>query len=131
VLVTALRGHPELQDLYSTIADKVRIMAYEAPKPANVSLQFMQALLLLCQWPLPYEKMEDPSHAFAVLATQMGLRMGMHRPDHSFEYGFDSSNGGDELLRRIVWACCFTTNVRYATLNQPYAPFQCFGSIRH
>ncbi|KAI1630086.1 transcriptional regulatory protein LEU3 [Exophiala viscosa] len=111
VLVTALRGHPERKDLYSSIADKVRTMAYEAPKPTNVSLQFMQALLLLCQWPLPYLRMEDPSHAFAVLATQMGLRMGMHRPDHSFEYGFDSYNGGHELLRRKVWACCFTTNV--------------------
>ncbi|KAK4949742.1 hypothetical protein LTR10_011584 [Elasticomyces elasticus] len=111
VLVTALRGHPERKDVYSMIADKVRIMAYEAPKPVNTSIQFMQALILLCQWPLPYEKMEDPSHAFAVLATHMGLRMGMHRPDHAFEYGFDALSGGHELLRRKVWACCFTTNV--------------------
>lgn len=114
IIVTALRGYPEQKDLYATIADKVRSLAFEAAKPANTSLQSLQALLLLCQWPLPYDRMEDPSHPFVALATHMGFRMGLHRPGHAGEYGVDSCNRDNEVLRQKTWASCFITNVRYA-----------------
>ncbi|KAL2443695.1 hypothetical protein ABEF95_010702 [Exophiala dermatitidis] len=112
VLVTALRGKPEHQALYSTIAETVAAMAYDTVQPAAASFQAMQALLLLCQWPLPFGKSQDPSHSFVALATNIGLRMGLHRPRHAGDFAADASNDPEtEILRRKTWAVCFITNL--------------------
>lgn len=113
MLVTALRGKPEHQALYSTIAETVAAMAYDTVQPAAASFQAMQALLLLCQWPLPFGKSQDPSHSFVALATNIGLRMGLHRPRHAGDFAADASNDPEtEILRRKTWAVCFITNLR-------------------
>ncbi|KAL2443702.1 hypothetical protein ABEF95_010789 [Exophiala dermatitidis] len=112
VLVTALRSKPEHQPLYSTIAETVAAMAYDTVQPAAASFQAMQALLLLCQWPLPFGKSQDPSHSFVALATNIGLRMGLHRPRHAGDFAADASIDPEtEILRRKTWAVCFITNL--------------------
>ncbi|EXJ90379.1 hypothetical protein A1O1_03480 [Capronia coronata CBS 617.96] len=112
VLVTALRGKDEDRDLYSTIADAVRSMAYDTIKPASASFHAMQALVLLCQWPLPFQRAHDPSLSFVTLATNIGLRMGLHRPRHGNEYANGTCLDSEtEILRRKTWVVCFITNL--------------------
>lgn len=114
VLAIALRGKASHKDLYTTVADAVRTMAYATVQPANASFRSMQALLLLCHWPLPFHRLDDPSHAFIALATHMGLRMGLHRPCHVGEFRDASAAGEMGMLRRRTWVACFITNIRYA-----------------
>ncbi|RFU35060.1 hypothetical protein B7463_g1298, partial [Scytalidium lignicola] len=112
VLVTALRGKFEHRELYLTIAEAVRNMAYDTIRPEYASFHSMQALLLLCHWPLPFQRNNDPSHSFIALATNIGLRMGLHRPRYAVEFVNESSTDGEmEVLRRKTWVVCFITNL--------------------
>ncbi|QKX60294.1 uncharacterized protein TRUGW13939_07437 [Talaromyces rugulosus] len=114
VLVTALRGKPEHNELFLALVDTVRTMSYELMRPEFVSLQTMQAFLLLCYWPLPYSKrIDDPTHSFIALATHIGYSLGMHRAPR-YAKDFDnklSVDGNMEVCRRITWVVCFITNV--------------------
>jgi len=112
VQVIALRGCHEHDELYVDVVNGVRAMSFETMRPANWSLQAMQALLLLCHWPLPYEKHDDPSLSLIAIATQMGFRMGLHRPDHTFEFMVDSHSHMElDIFRRRTWVACFVMNV--------------------
>ncbi|KAH8688725.1 hypothetical protein BGW36DRAFT_331149 [Talaromyces proteolyticus] len=114
ILVISLGGKPEHVELFSKVVDSVRTMSYDSMKPEHLSLQSMQALLLLCYWPLPYSKrIEDPLHSFIAIATHMGYRLGLHRPSH-FAMDFENKtllDGNIAILGRITWAVCFIMNV--------------------
>ena len=78
--------------------------------PSQRSLGSIQALLLLCHWPLPAASMkQDVTSMYSSLASTMAIQLGMHRPLHSHEYQSrrpidPSSEEGQE--RRIAWHTC-------------------------
>ncbi|KAH8809408.1 hypothetical protein F5884DRAFT_674124 [Xylogone sp. PMI_703] len=113
VLVIGLRGKSGRGDLYLEIADIVRNMAFDTVRPEyKRSLPSMQALLLLCHWPLPFRRNDDPSHSFVTLATNIGLWIGLHRPYHDVEFVDESFSDGEmNIIRRKTWAVCFITNI--------------------
>jgi hypothetical protein len=47
------------------------------------TLPVVQALLLLCLWPLPFAAtIDDPSWTFNGIAAHKALQMGLHRPNN-------------------------------------------------
>ncbi|KAB8227462.1 fungal specific transcription factor domain-containing protein [Aspergillus alliaceus] len=96
---------------FHSLCDVVRDLVADSIWPANGSILSLQAILLLCCWPLPFQRNEDPSHAFVAQATHLGLRLGLHRPGHETEFDNPSPDGEREMIQRMAWVTCFITNV--------------------
>ncbi|GAB5588195.1 Regulatory protein leu3 [Umbelopsis nana] len=85
-------------------------------KPAR-NVEIVQALLILCMWPFPYHsQLEDPSFIYSGMAMHIGLQIGLHRPEFTFEF----SSKEDVLrssahIRRTTWIACFVVNQMQAT----------------
>ncbi|OKL55823.1 hypothetical protein UA08_08812 [Talaromyces atroroseus] len=113
VMFITLRGRPDYHQLFLSLVDEISDMAYDCIRPKTASFHSMQALLLLCYWPPPFNMLsDDPSSAFVNMATHIGLRLGLHRPGYAKE--FDAKTYIDrnmQILRRITWVICFIANV--------------------
>lgn len=85
-------------------------------KPAR-NVEIVQALLILCMWPFLYHsQLEDPSFIYSGMAMHIGLQIGLHRPEFTFEF----SSKEDVLrssahIRRTTWIACFVVNQMQAT----------------
>ncbi|KAL2812699.1 hypothetical protein BJX63DRAFT_395831 [Aspergillus granulosus] len=112
VMVTALRRKTEHQSLYLELVKVTKTLISESIWPEKSNLLTMQVLLLLCHWPLPFEKSEDPSATFISQATVIGHRLGLHRPGCSadFDYGIIPSEQL-ERIRQLTWVVCVILNV--------------------
>ncbi|GFF89722.1 hypothetical protein IFM47457_08246 [Aspergillus lentulus] len=112
VMLTALRRLSKHYDLYLSLVDVVRSLLASHLLSASGTIQTMQALLLLCHWPLPFDRNEDPSHALIAQATHLGLRLGLHRPGHGREFLADPSTVENvEHIRQMTWVACFVSNI--------------------
>jgi hypothetical protein len=76
------------------------IMGSEKP-----SLFLVQALLLLCEWPLSFTStIEDPSWTYCGAALSIAERIGLHQPANFFETIYGSKSDEDVVtLRRKSW----------------------------
>ncbi|GFG26455.1 hypothetical protein IFM61606_06437 [Aspergillus udagawae] len=112
VMLTALRRISEHHDLYLSLVDVVRSLLTNHLLSAQGTILTLQALLLLCHWPLPFDRNEDPSHALIAQATHLGLRLGLHRPGHGREFLADPSPVENmEHIRQMTWVACFISNI--------------------
>ncbi|RAO70339.1 uncharacterized protein BHQ10_006351 [Talaromyces amestolkiae] len=113
VMLTAMRDKPGLRHLFSPLIEEVSNMAYDCIRPKNANFHSVQALLLLTYWNIPFEKIPmDPSFSFSNMATQICVRMGLHRPAFSAEFDRISAvHDPVNVPSRIVWIFCFVSNV--------------------
>lgn len=114
VMLTAMRGKPDLKHLFSPLIEEVSNMAYDCIRPKNANFHSVQALLLLTYWNIPFERIPmDPSYSFSNMATQICVRMGLHRPAFSAEFDRISAvHDPVNVPSRIVWIFCFVSNIR-------------------
>ena len=112
VMVIALRSKPEHRNIYLAFSESVQAMAFDIAIPESHSLYSIQALLLLCCWPLPFGPTKnDPSHTFVSLATHNALRLGLHRPKHPSDFEYETVHDDNmTVLRRKCWIACFIIN---------------------
>ncbi|KAL8276610.1 hypothetical protein RQP46_010959 [Phenoliferia psychrophenolica] len=101
------------------LAHEVKLLASSLlADPHSRTLGSVQALILLCHWPLPAATMtDDLTSMYSALATTIALQLGAHRPLHSHEFtkrSIDpSSDEGQE--RRIAWHLCHIVGYSIAT----------------
>jgi len=115
ILAVAAGGSVQLQSLYNSLVDPVRRLAGDIYSHQSRGLEAVQALLLLCAWPFPYQQtINDPSPTYAAQATNIALQIGLHRPDFysDFEYGPRKSENL-ELERERAWYGCFIISHAY------------------
>lgn len=84
----------------------------------------LHALLLICTWPYPSPRQtpeeisskilrnRDPSWILLGAATNMAMMMGLHKPGHQEEFGYDSrdperGDSGDSYIRNVTWLYTF------------------------
>ncbi|KAI0419601.1 hypothetical protein F5X98DRAFT_68100 [Xylaria grammica] len=97
---------PASQELFNQIAapflDMVRNEALQAPLP----LQRIQALLLLCMWPMPVDSQpKDPSWLYSGITVNSALYLGLHRAGPSSR---DKSCPPESTVERVMaWLGCF------------------------
>lgn len=99
---------PSAEGLFDQIAgpfqDMVRTDVLQAPLP----IQKIQALLLLCVWPLPVDKQhEDPSWLHSGIAVNAALYLGLHRSSPSQPTRRISGFSGTPLENTTTWLGCF------------------------
>ena len=118
--------------LHAQLIEPVRRLASEFYKIENRCVGFVQALLLLCSWPFPFNvSINDMSWMFCGMATHMALQLGLHRPHHQTEFVYRpqhqpefgpnlTPNESENSVRRIVWAGCYIVNHRYVCISMMY-----------
>jgi hypothetical protein len=112
VLAIASRSMDDQPALFPALVDPVRKRAADIYNPQSRSLRTMQALLLLCAWPFPFQQtINDPSPMYGSLALNIGYQLGLHRPLHKAD--FDESATGftaSTVVECKTWFGCFIVN---------------------
>jgi hypothetical protein len=118
MLAIMSKSQPET---YSSLVDPVRRLAADLYEPQSRSLKTMQALLLLCAWPFPYQRTQnDPSPMYCSLATNIGYQLGLHRPWCKADFEEDTQEGGTATaVERKTWYGCFIVNTWYVYHHFP------------
>lgn len=115
ILFIACRHHPIHSSLYKRLVPPLKVLLSEfsiGPNRLTVDKN-IQALLLLCSWPLPFGKQsEDGSWLRCGMASHLALQNWFHRPGFANEFREKLSK--DELRRRTVtWLACFLADFSY------------------
>ncbi|KAK4234665.1 fungal-specific transcription factor domain-containing protein [Achaetomium macrosporum] len=109
VVAVASRATPALEGIRPRLVWPIRRLASESILQPR-SLSIIQALLLLCLWPMPYASLiDDPSWAFCGIATQKALQLGLYRPLPAL---MQQTNGDEDCANsmRRTWVACFIVN---------------------
>ncbi|PYI11230.1 hypothetical protein BO78DRAFT_130118 [Aspergillus sclerotiicarbonarius CBS 121057] len=113
VIAIASKESSEFSHIYVTLVDPVRRLAGDLYNTQSRHFETIQALLLLCIWPFPFQQTaHDPSPMYCGLATQLSYQLGLHRPNlhMHWEYGATASDARINLQRRKAWTGCFVVN---------------------
>lgn len=103
----ASQASPAHAQLRTRLVWPIRRLAAEASLSLP-SLPIIQALVLLCAWPLPFAALlDDPCWTWIGIAIQKGLQMGLHGTRASVA----SRNHADEETTRAMQATWLTSNV--------------------
>ncbi|KZP11742.1 hypothetical protein FIBSPDRAFT_175932 [Athelia psychrophila] len=129
ILAVASRGPPLpsgmqkiLQGVsYEALAEQVKasVAALGIYPPRTPSV--VQALLLLCEWPLPAKSSrDDRTWHYSSLAIQTALQIGLHRPQfpHEFTSRIEEQVAAETVEgqeRTLAWIYCHIIGYRYAS----------------
>ncbi|KIW08424.1 hypothetical protein, variant [Verruconis gallopava] len=123
VLAIASRESSQHSALYSSLVDPVRRLAGDLYASQSRSFETVQALLLLCVWPFPFQQtINDPSPMYIALASQIAYQLGLHRPGFRADFTENNLPQADpgELARKKVWyGCCIVNQFVTAKLGTP------------
>ncbi|SCU97861.1 LADA_0H08856g1_1 [Lachancea dasiensis] len=118
VILTACLSEPE-PTLYNQLASLIKQLAIETcwirtPRSTHIS----QALLILCNWPLPNEKvLDDCSYRFVGLAKSLSFQLGLHRGKFMSEFSRTQTSMPDaEKWRTRTWLGIFFTEQSWASI---------------
>lgn len=97
---------------YLSLVEPVRRLAADLYGPQSRSFKTMQALLLLCIWPFPFQQtINDPSPMYAALATSIGYQSGLHRPQHRDDFDENTTMPVQSTsVETATWCGCFIVN---------------------
>ncbi|KAK4935426.1 Regulatory protein leu3 [Elasticomyces elasticus] len=112
VLALASQRTPAHPDLRLHLLAPIRRLAFDVQESSRCPLQTVQALLILCWWPLEYEPTSSsPSWNYCGLAMQAALRLGLHQPHQAGDFVYkDSVNETSLAVRARIWAACTVVN---------------------
>ncbi|SCV01337.1 LANO_0F11298g1_1 [Lachancea nothofagi CBS 11611] len=118
VMLTACLSDPE-PTLYNQLASLIKQLAIETcwirtPRSTHIS----QALLILCNWPLPNQKvLDDCSYRFVGLAKSLSLQLGLHRGKFMSEFTrTQTSMPNAEKWRTRTWLGIFFAEQCWASI---------------
>lgn len=118
VMLTASLSDPE-PTLYTQLASLIKQLAIETcwirtPRSTHIS----QALLILCIWPLPNQKvLDDCSYRFVGLARTLSYQLGLHRGEFIYEFTRTQTSMPDaEKWRTRTWLGIFFADLCWSSI---------------
>ena len=115
ILITALRDEGDLS-LTTALIPIVRRLLWSTISAPPYNLPSLQAMSLLCMWPLPTSSMStDISFVLAGIVRSAALHIGIHRPEILEDYSRSRYQLGHQELRDAVrvWSGCYIAAERY------------------
>ncbi|RFU34161.1 hypothetical protein B7463_g2163, partial [Scytalidium lignicola] len=95
---------------FQQAASKVRELVTASILQIQDPIQTIQAILILCLWPLPVDTMwKDPSHTMAGAAMQLAIQNGLHKFRHEQDFSRTQINSNDRNTRPFrvyLWIHC-------------------------
>ncbi|KAL1984930.1 hypothetical protein VTN96DRAFT_8589 [Rasamsonia emersonii] len=119
VMMIASKEAPQHKHLFPAVTSVVTSLASSISPPAEQTLQLIQALLLLCNWPPPYgATIHDNSSTYCGLAVTYALRQGLHRPHHVSDFVYEADFDEATMReRKKTWLACFIVSQRSSILH--------------
>lgn len=118
VMLTACLSDPE-PTMYIKLSSLIKQLAIETcwirtPRSTHIS----QALLILCNWPLPNQKvLDDCSYRFVGLAKSLSYQLGLHRGEFISEFTRTQTSMPDaEKWRTRTWLGIFFSELCWASI---------------
>ena len=118
VILTASLSDPE-PTMYNKLSSLIKQLAIETcwirtPRSTHIS----QALLILCNWPLPNQKvLDDCSYRFVGLAKSLSFQLGLHRGKFMTEFTRTQTSMPDaEKWRTRTWLGIFFAEQLWASI---------------
>lgn len=118
VMLTACLSDPE-PTMYCKLSSLIKQLAIETcwirtPRSTHIS----QALLILCIWPLPNQKvLDDCSYRFVGLAKSLSFQLGLHRGEFISEFTrTQTSMPNAEKWRTRTWLGIFFAELCWASI---------------
>lgn len=109
IVCTGARRYTEDPILLERVASQIMGLALPSLYSMSNAIPAIQAVLLLCLWPLPINTMfKDPSHAMIGAAMQLALQNGLHHFDREQDFARTKMTSGEEnrLFRARLWMHC-------------------------
>jgi hypothetical protein len=106
-------------DYFRKAANKVRELVGTYLLQIHDPIPTIQAILILCLWPLPVDSMwKDPSHALAGAAMQLAVQNGLHKVKHEQDFRKTRvhMNGHTTVFRARLWLHCVILFQRFAEI---------------
>lgn len=112
IIAIASKYSPRFSTLYLPLSSLVPRLVVDINIPANRSLNTIQALLLLCWWPFPFQAtINDPSWTYCGLACHRALQIGIHRALYHSDFFYDGKLEQNAITERHrTWLGCYITN---------------------
>ncbi len=112
VLALASQRTPGYPALRNQLEALFRKLALDVEASTRNRLSAIQALLILCWWPLEYEpKSSNPSWLYCSIATHTALRFGLHQPHRAADFDYrESDRDAATEVRSRTWAACIIVN---------------------
>ncbi|KAI1505952.1 hypothetical protein F5X99DRAFT_415629 [Biscogniauxia marginata] len=108
VVVASHSSVPSDEGLFGRIEAPYQEMLKNEVLKAPLPLQSIQALLILCMWPLPVvTQSKDPSWLYCGVAVNAALYMGLHRPGPLGSLRCVGVVAGSREARALTWLGCF------------------------
>ncbi|KXS99054.1 hypothetical protein AC578_6964 [Pseudocercospora eumusae] len=103
---------PEYTNLHTQLIAPVQRLATDVSASLHHPLMTVQALLLLCWWPLTLESnFNNPSWSYCGLATHTALQFGFHRPQYPSDFRYRDTLSREAFEARLrTWLACFIVN---------------------
>lgn len=120
ILFISCRHHLTYSSIYKQLIPPLDVLISEFSTYPNKHVvdKNIQALLLLCSWPTPFEKqIDDPSWLRCGITTHLAMQNGFHRPDCAQEFKAGGLSRDELRGRTVTWLACFLTNFSYAHRN--------------
>ena len=105
------RKYTEDSTLLELVTKHIMAFAVSSLYSMSDAVPAIQAVLLLCLWPLPVNTtVKDPSHALAGAAMQLAVQNGLHVYGHEQDFYRENVKCKDtnKLFRARLWVHCAT-----------------------
>ncbi|RDW76935.1 hypothetical protein BP6252_04988 [Coleophoma cylindrospora] len=114
VVIIASRCHPELFPLFRKLESPYQdILARALLTPVQHIAQ-IQALILLCFWPLPVAtQKDDPSWNYCGLLTNAAVRLGLHKSSMAGKTRNFTTKEDPAIISK-TWIACYILNCSYS-----------------
>jgi hypothetical protein len=115
IVTIASKTTKEYPSLYLGLSSAVPKLIEKFLHSNGKELWMIQALLLLCCWPLPFgPKSADPSQSYSGLATSSALEIGLHRYKFPSDFTYDEPYDEDRaFMQKKTWLACFIISQQY------------------
>ena len=108
IIVISSRYHSDHDTMYQPLIQPYeQLLSTYLVRPMH-ALSIIQAILLLCHWPLPVPlQPQDPTWNILGMITNAAVNIGLHRPGCEREYGFPNVTQREVGLRTRTWLRIF------------------------
>jgi hypothetical protein len=119
IIAISSKYSSRFSDLYLPLSVSVPRLAANLDVAASQALETVQALLILCWWPFPFQAtINDPAWTYCGIATHRALQFGIHRAQHHSDYFYDKYiDDRTVIVYQKTWLACYITNQMYVALT--------------
>ena len=112
IIALASQCTPTYTSLRVQLVPTIRRLALDVEASTRSPLFTVQALLILCWWPLELEPTStNPSWTYCGIATHTALRFGLHQPRRLGDFRYrETVNEAVSAVRARTWAACVVVN---------------------